>query len=475
MYSLNEDRREEVSRAILEIRRLLDVPPTAPTSILADFDGDDELTPLTLFESIVRDFAADRVLDRISWQERLARARVRSRAAAADLAELRIAGRPEEVADVERRFKQASETLEAEERRGQALIRRDSTEKLDASGGLVVLGRDGPAASVEATLRLLLDWSRRPADAESSTDPVPTLPDWAPDAMAALLYPARMLMRSASNLSIQELAGFGAQLIGRLESAEGREVASLAVSAAVTDISGSAELIAAALLRPRIADSVSPAELQLCLLSLARLARPCEHGLAAAAACFHLLSRNPANTLAVPILVPAALSSPGADAGWLLNELARTLYDETGLREQWRARVDEGAVMRNLAWSMRGNHYKALQTQLAFLVSRKYGLGMLQALFKDKHGALQLQDRNGETSFEVSAGEILAERAGLQDEPVPLMVDSHVGGKLTRLLVRREPQDPKPDSLSALLSSVDRHAFTVIEGGRSAQPTRAPR
>jgi hypothetical protein len=333
-------------------------------------------------------------------------------------------------------------------------------------------------------MRFLVDWS---VSIQSAVSETPQAFTWTianqhPEESASLIRNVLLrtdaLMRSVASWPQSEQQAIGRKIAGELTAVisvdeAASKVMKLAVSAALVAATDAAEPLLLALLRPGMMEALGAQGRELCSLALARLARPSASPALsqAAGACLLLLNRDASDDVNVPILVPAALQFANANEKNLLNLFAATLYDETGLAARWRSHINEGAVLRNLAWVMRATRYSALYQEIPHLVERTYGAALLKALISKSSGALRLVDCNRNEPFVISPGRVLANQARLADEPVPFVFQKKVSERLSAICSEAnwDEQDSagqSDDEFTTLLAKRNRPALKLITFGR---------
>lgn len=213
----------------------------------------------------------------------------------------------------------------------------------------------------------------------------------------------------------------------------------LAVTAAAFDAVEAAEPLFRALLSPYLAMRLSGQLRDICILSLARLARPAprsRNSEIASSACHYLLMRIDAADQNLPILAIGALTAPYSNAPSIIHSIGHTLFERGGMRRAWSDRITEGAMMRNLALSLHSGNFAVLQDSIESLMEREsYGPGLVASLRSPEHMGLELTDTNDDNGFIVRAGLRVAECLGLQDRrPVALNVSDKAASRLSEMI-----------------------------------------
>jgi len=264
---------------------------------------------------------------------------------------------------------------------------------------------------------------------------------------SAIFEPAYHLMRrkemfgpDVSDLIVQQVP----QRIWALSrTSEPFAIAALSVIAAIFEIRDAAEPLLSALLLPGITERMLANHRRLCLMAVARLARP-RHAmhdaqiLSAASVCHYLLVRAGGAEADLDILTPAALQAPGADTGELLHRLGESLFARNGLKSEWRERIDEGSLMRNLALAIYASGFSLLQDHLSDLLEEGYGRRLIARLSAPEHEALDLTDANGSSGFIVRIGKRVASYLNLNRPPLTALdLTDKAAGRLSNLLTSR--------------------------------------
>jgi hypothetical protein len=481
IYRLRADRRQSILDTIVEVRRSIDGVPSSMTSAASQSQTTDEdFTPLALLEAAVAWLAADTYEDTDDRLQRLDQARIRLAGAEADFRAMLRSEAPATVEQFALRLSKAREQLSSE-------AARQPSVKSEIMPWETAIDREPPLFPVDefdcsTMMRFLVDWSVSIQSAVSETPQAFTWtianqhPEESTSLIRNVLLRTDALMRSVARRPQSEQQAIGRKIAGELTAVISvdeapSKVMKLAVSAALVAATDAAEPLLLALLRPGMMEALGAEGRELCSLALARLARPSTSPALsqAAGACLLLLNRDASNDVNVPILVPAALQFANANEKNLLNLFAATLYDETGLAARWRSRINESAVLRNLAWVMRATRYSALYQEIPHLVERNYGAALLKALISKSSGALRLVDRNRDEPFVISPGRILANQAGLADEPVPFVFQKKVSERLSAICSEAnwDEQDSagqSGDEFTSLLGKRDRPALRLITG-----------
>jgi hypothetical protein len=122
------------------------------------------------------------------------------------------------------------------------------------------------------------------------------------------------------------------------------------------------------------------------------------------------------------------------------------VFDAEGMKGIWRERIEESALVRNLALVLHSRNFEVLQTHISSLLERAYGCSLLSALSSPEHGAMILRDENGNHDFVAMAGPVLAD-LGLNDKPTPLRPRKN-SEYLSRLFTTRSWESPTPRPLT---------------------------
>jgi hypothetical protein len=264
---------------------------------------------------------------------------------------------------------------------------------------------------------------------------------------SSIFEPAYHLMRrkemfgpDVSDLIVQQVRQ---RILALSRTSEPFTIAALSVIAAVFEIREAAEPLLAALLLPGITERMLAHHRRPCLMAIARLARP-HHAmrdsqiLSAASVCHYLLLRAGGAGTDLDILTPAALQAPGVDASELLHRLGERLFGRSGLKPEWRTRIDEGSLMRNLALALYVSEFSLLQDHLADLLEESYGRSLIARLSAPEHEALDLTDANGSSSFIVRIGKRVASYLNLNRPPLTaLVLTNKAADRLSHLLTSR--------------------------------------
>jgi hypothetical protein len=492
VYMLRADTRQRILDQIVEVRRSIETPPASEVEVSAT--DEEDFTPLALLETSIEALATEQIEDLEDRQDRLGQARIRLNGAEADYRAMQTReGQTEAVAQFAIRLQRAKQALHFEALRQpstrtrtpaeahQHLLSRDTSQ----SPIWTVTSDEDGLSNPDAVIWFLSDWSVTIQGAMRRTNPIPAQmfsgqhmhAGAANELVSTILQPCCGLMRSIGDWPKAKRSEFSRGIIDRLMRAsisEAPAVTSLAIAAAIIEGVEAAEPILMALLRPGMIDAIGVIGVRLCTLALARLARPSGHPAVPAAAmtCFYLLNHSSQDEACMPILAPATLQLQRTSVGQMLNDLARTLYVGSDLAACWRSQIDESATMRNLAWVMHANRYRVLQGYIPELLSRDYSTSLLRALINPAHGALVLNDRDHTSPFVVSPGKILAEQAGLRDEPVALAFDEEVNKKLTAIRSGSNwDEQDRPDRIEGILTTMladpKRRVHCVSQGGRA--------
>jgi hypothetical protein len=264
---------------------------------------------------------------------------------------------------------------------------------------------------------------------------------------SSILEPAYYLIRrkeifgsDVSDLITQQIRQ---RILALSRTSEPFAIAALSVIAAVFELREAAEPLLAALLIPGVTERMLAHHRRPCLMAMARLARP-HHAMrdpqifSAASVCHYLLLRAGAAETDLDILTPAALLAPGVDAGELLHRLGERLFARSGLKPQWRARIDEGALMRNLALAIYVSGFSLLQDHLSDLLKKSYGRSLIARLSAPEHEALDLTDANDSSGFIVRIGKRVASYLNLSRPPLTsLVLSNKAADRLSHLLTSR--------------------------------------
>jgi hypothetical protein len=491
IYQLKPEHRQRILQDIVQIRRSVELAePLPPSAAGGNETAEEDFSPLALLEAVLAWLAADDFEDVDDRLQRLDQARIRLAGAEADFQAMMLARYPANA--VERfavRLTRAREGLAFESARQLPSVESHplvSTESADSSvTAMFAAVGDDRIVDCSAVMRFLVDWSASVQFVASEDAPQTfawiAAGDHTEDTayfVRSVLHPIDARMREVAVWSQSDRQAFGRKVIDGLMAPVPWQDAplrltKLAISAALVGAADAAEPLVFGLLQPGMMESLGAHGRELCSLALARLARPSGSPATdrAAAACLYLLNRDGDDDTNVPILAPAALRLASANEKNLLNLIAGTLYERMGLAPRWRSRINEGAMLRNLAWVLQANRYSALSQHLPDLVERDYGAALLKALIKRSNGALNLVDRNGDKPFKVNAGATLANQAGLMDEQVPLGFSKEVNDKLGDIYTEANwdeqgSPDQRPDAFTSLLGGANRPALQLIQGGR---------
>jgi hypothetical protein len=479
IYQVMPDHRLSILAHIVEVRRGLEITDSSKTYQEADIDED--YTPITLLEADLSALAAGEFEHMDEQLDRLEQARIRLASAEADFRRLVLGRQSFSAIEVlAARLSRARATLRAQEIREDASPPQRSTALQVVTTGApvtgVVSGHLTPESNDflggQGVVRFLLDWSATAEGALKALSPLPPRildvldEQRAEQLVRTTLRPSTQLMQAVGDWSPAKRVEFGRELLSHLTTATTADIDSvprLAIFAAVVEAQDAVEPLMVTLLRDGMIASMPPLGRRLSLLALARLGRPAKQQfeMRTANICHYFMNRTD-DELSQPILAPAALQLRQVSFGRVINELASILYDRDGMQERWHAQIDEGAMMRNLAWVMLTDQCRGLRQHIPELLARDYGHAMLKALTSHAHGALRLTDRDDDIAYVVSAGRILAEQAGLFEEEIPLAFPHKVNLRLREFLTR---SDDTGGPLTGPLSDPNRPVLRVVNGG----------
>jgi hypothetical protein len=444
LYRVRTERRDELLQRLAEHRREQSGSSvTGYHARPANRDADD-YSPITLLESTLAALAENERESADDRQELIDQANIRFRGAKADLGALIADGvELSEIHQLVARLMSAKENLAI------ALIPPDPPSEISnlVPDDFIQFLRDWTAPIKilmprDKRLKLFathspaefIDFTLRRAAIRSGTSSAIFEPAY------HLLQRKEMFDLDISDLIVQQVR----QRILALSSAsEPFAVTALSVIAAVFEIREAAEPLMAALLLSGIAGRMLAQHRRVCLMAVAHLARP-RHAirdpqiLSVASVCHYLLLRAGGLDTDLDILTPAALQAPGVDAGELLHRLGESMFTRSGMKPDWRARTDEGSLMRNLALATHAPGFPLLQDHLSDLLEESYGRTLIARLSAPEHEALDLTDANGSSSFIVRLGKRVTSYLNLsKPSTAPLVLTDRAADRLSHLLTSR--------------------------------------
>jgi hypothetical protein len=486
-YGLLAKGEEEIMRRLVEVRRAAILSDETGPALPSPPDDGEDFSPLALLESSLAAVAAEDFSDDREKQELFADARASLTAAATDLRAM-IARRAE-AADVEdfaarlrsARMRLATLSGEASPTYQPIVVKQRGANAQPPPPPIHSKPREEqpppsrltdflPAlASASADIRLFLeDWTA-------------SLPDEAPSAQhqgspdelldAALALPAGApgsifgasftLMRSRGIWDKDWLASaFRDRIAAAWHDPAPTIAAQLAVAAAVFDRVDLIDSLVGLLVQlpKNLRKDLDREAVRSCNLALARLARPRSAGdstgssrFVAAAACQYLLAREivpDAEQLA--ILGPAALLSRYAGRDAMMQRFAKALFDDKGLKAQFKSQLREGVLAANMTLTFQENRFVLLKQCMQDLLAEDSGRGLLLSLSSPEHGALLLDDKTTKKHhFRIEVGQHIANYLGYRPEPEIIGLPKAIANKMSNVLTDRAwiSQPAPPDAL----------------------------
>jgi hypothetical protein len=245
------------------------------------------------------------------------------------------------------------------------------------------------------------------------------------------------------------------------------DVLALSCVAAVIGVGSLADALVAAITTPSFHSRADRTALRIAYTALANLARPGTiDGYRAVEACTYLMRREPPGREEMELLAPAALLSEAIDSRAALVLLAQWLkwegeHDPSGPRHT--SLPQFGHVARNLGCALDSSGYEPLERALPALVEDDLGVLLVRHLSDSNNGALEFRPRPPESMNGVA--DIRRQFGALARAPVARVTDparnrpytyltidphSRIARAIEELVLRQEPELPRPDFTSSL-------------------------
>jgi hypothetical protein len=457
-YEVLPEGREEIFRRLAQIRLAVTIEGRVAAVVSSDLPLEppaEDFTPLALLESRLEALAEGEVTDEEEKDKLLEGARISRQGAEADFRAM-IARRAEASAIERFAMKLAAAKIGLEQAEAAAVAAPAVT-----APAVAVPEAAAPANTMEiipflqgasvAIRPFLQDWTAPlPTEAvpgDSATAPQELLNaamTLSGDEAGSVFAASVALMRSRGAWDEDWLRAALDERIGWLSaSPELATTARLAVAAAMFDRAEAAEPLLGVLLRCRVATGADAEQeaTRLCMLSLARLARPGGVGadrLGPAAACQYLLARKKPAADELAILAPAALMGRYPARGALLGSLAERMFDGKRMKPEFQAHLHEAALARNLTLVLEHSRFVILEEHIANLLEKESGRGLFLSLSSPEHGALVLKDGNNKNEFHVDVAPHIVNYLGSRKQrPITLKLRKTSANLLSGVLTQR--------------------------------------
>jgi len=230
---------------------------------------------------------------------------------------------------------------------------------------------------------------------------------------------------------------------------QARLIPVLSVLSSILDYGSSVESIFRLVLSNTFMKKLSMTEYNICLMSLARFARPRSNNVAgvakAAAACHYLLCNNTQRDN-LPLIAPAALCSSTSNNHEILKYIVE-MFDKSGLKKEYSEHIEEGAFLRNLATVLNLDSFISFDNYLKHMPMTHDAEGFIRAITDPRYGALELKDYkriddriDNSIDFAIGLGDVVSSYLGFRDRlTVPLNIEctSKTGKILNDMLTQR--------------------------------------